>query len=101
LSEKQILEKVEDAWRNFYGLTSVLKRSMSLGMFSDWRKFLTYFVVCRGLLTRYKRYGFSADSAVQGTKRRMASLLGRAALSLMKRAPITSTPGSLGAQLKN
>jgi len=101
LSEKQLLDKVEDAWRNFYGFTAVLKRSMSLGMFSDWRKALTYFVVCRGLLTRYKRYGLSADSAVQGTKRRMASWLGRAALSLMKRAPITSAGGPLGAQLKN
>jgi hypothetical protein len=38
-------------------------------------------------LTRYKRYGLSADSAVHGTNRRLATLLGKVALSLMKRKP--------------
>jgi len=46
--------------------------------------------MCRGLLTRYRRYGLSADSAVRGTKRRMATLLGRLALALMKRAPASA-----------
>jgi hypothetical protein len=54
-------------------------------LLGDWRRFLAYFVVCRGLLTRYKRYGLSADSAVRGTKRKLATLLGRAALGLLKR----------------
>ncbi len=87
LTEKQLLGKVEAAWRSFYSLSAVLKRSKRFGLFADWRKFLTHFVICRGLLTRYKRYGLSADSAVKGTKRRLATLIGRAALSLMKRAP--------------
>jgi hypothetical protein len=40
------------------------------------------------LLTRYKRYGLSADSAVKGTRRKLATILGRAALKLMKRPRI-------------
>jgi radical SAM superfamily enzyme YgiQ (UPF0313 family) len=84
LSEKQLLEKVEDAWRHFYSLRAVLRRSKRYGTFANWRKFLAYFIVCRGLLTRYKRYGLSADSAVKGTKRRRARLLGRAAMALVE-----------------
>jgi hypothetical protein len=70
----------------------VLKRSKRFGFLADWRRFLAYFVVCRGLLTRYKRYGLSADSAVRGTRRRFATLLGRAALRLMKRPAILNGP---------
>lgn len=92
LREEQLLEKVEQAWRAFYSLPSVLKRSKRFGLLADWRRFLAYFVVCRGLLTRYKRYGLSADSAVRGTKRKLATLLGRAALALMKRPPMTAGP---------
>ena len=85
LSEEKLLEKVEAAWSNFYSIASVLKRSKRFGLLGDWRRFLAYFVVCRGLLTRYKRYGLSADSAVRGTKRKLATLLGQAAMKLMKR----------------
>ncbi len=88
LSTTELLERVEKAWRVFYSLSAVLRRSRHFGLLADPRKFLAYLVVCRGLLTRYKRYGISADSAVQGTKRRFATLLGRAALALMKRPSV-------------
>lgn len=87
LSEQELLDKVEAAWREFYSVSAVWQRCRRFGMTGDWRRFLAYFVVCRGLLTRYKRYGLSADSAVKGTKRKLATLLGRAALRLMKRPP--------------
>ena len=92
LSEKQLLGKVEAAWRKFYSISSIVTRSKRLGMFKDMRKFLTYLVVCRGLLTRYTRYGLSADSAVKGTKRKLATLLGRSALALMKRPAMAPEP---------
>jgi hypothetical protein len=63
---------------------------MHFGLLSDWRRLLAYSVVCRGLLTRYKRYGLSADSAVKGTRRKLATILGRAALKLMKRPRIAN-----------
>ena len=85
LSTNELLERIEKAWRVFYSLSAVVKRSRQFGLLGDPRRFLAYLVVCRGLLTRYKRYGISADSAVQGTKRRLATLLGRTALALMKR----------------
>jgi radical SAM superfamily enzyme YgiQ (UPF0313 family) len=85
LSEQQLLEKVESAWREFYSFAAVLQRCRHFGMLTDWRRFLAYSVVCRGLLTRYKRYGLSADSAVKGTRRKLATILGRAALRLLKR----------------
>ncbi len=87
LSTEELLGRVERAWSVFYSFSSIVKRSRHFGLLKDIRKFLVYLVVCRGLLTRYKRYGISADSAVQGTRRRLATLLGRAALSLMKRPP--------------
>ena len=90
LSERALLSKVESAWREFYSFSSVVARCRRFGMLEDWRKAITYIVVSRGLLTRYKRYGLSADSAVKGTKKRLATLLGRTALSLMKRPPITT-----------
>jgi radical SAM superfamily enzyme YgiQ (UPF0313 family) len=85
MKEGQILERVEKAWKNFYSVFSILKRAKRFRFFQDPRKFLAYLVVCRGLLTRYRRYGLSADSAVRGTKRKVATFLGRLALSLMKR----------------
>jgi radical SAM superfamily enzyme YgiQ (UPF0313 family) len=89
LSEKALLSKLEDAWGDFYSLASVLARCRRFGMFKDWRKAMTYIVVSRGLLSRYKRYGLSADSAVRGTKKKLATLLGRTALSLMRKPPMT------------
>ncbi len=56
-------------------------------MFKDLRNFLAYFVVCQGMLSRYRRYGISADSAVRGTKHKIANILGKMALSLLKRPP--------------
>ena len=48
---------------------------------------MAYFVVCQGMLSRYRRYGISADSAVRGTKHKIANILGKMALSLLKRPP--------------
>ncbi len=88
MKEEEILDGVEKAWRHFYSVGSTLRRCKRFGMFKDPRKFLAYFVICQGLLSRYRRYGISADSAVRGTKHKIANLLGRMALSLMKRPPI-------------
>lgn len=95
LSERQLLDKLDEAWSNFYSFSATVQRSRRLGFTRDWRKFLAYMVVCRGLFTRYKRYGLSADSAVRGTKRKIATLLGRAALRLLKRPPISESVASL------
>jgi hypothetical protein len=62
-----------------------VKRARQLGLLHDPRKLLAYYAVCKGLLTRYRRYGLSADSAVSGTNRKVARLLGRLAISAMKR----------------
>ena len=107
LSADELLERVEKAWSVFYSFSAVVRRSRDFGLFSDLRKFLAYLVVCRGLLTRYKRYGISADSAVQGTRRRLATLLGRTALKLMKRPsiengnPVVALAPAAGAAAKN
>ncbi|HVH25623.1 MAG TPA: radical SAM protein [Vicinamibacterales bacterium] len=87
LAAEQILNGIERAWKDFYSIRSIVKRAQRFGLMAQPRKFLAYLVVCRGLLTRYKRYGLSADSAVRGTNRRLATLLGRLALALMKRKP--------------
>ena len=87
MKDEQILDGVERAWRRFYSVPSTLKRAFKFGWFREPRKLLAYFVVCQGLLSRYRRYGISADSAVRGTKHKIANLLGRAAMSLMKRPP--------------
>ena len=84
MKEEEILDGVERAWRDFYSVTSTLKRGREFGMLKDLKKFLAYFVVCQGLLSRYRRYGISADSAVKGTNRRVANLLGKTALALLK-----------------
>ena len=85
MGEEQILSGIERAWRDFYSVSSTLKRSRRFGLLKDPRKFLAYFVICQGLLSRYRRYGISADSAVRGTKHKIANILGQFALSLMKR----------------
>jgi radical SAM superfamily enzyme YgiQ (UPF0313 family) len=87
LAAEQILNGIERAWKDFYSIRSIVKRGQRFGLMAQPKKFLAYLVVCRGLLTRYKRYGLSADSAVRGTNRRLATLLGRLALALMKRKP--------------
>jgi radical SAM superfamily enzyme YgiQ (UPF0313 family) len=87
LAPDQILNGIERAWRDFYSLSSIVKRAKRFGLIAQPRKCLAYLVVCRGLLTRYKRYGLSADSAVRGTNRKLATLLGKVALALMKRKP--------------
>lgn len=87
LEEEQILAGVERAWRDFYSMTSTFKRCRRFGMFQDARNFVAYFVICQGMLSRYRRYGISADSAVRGTKHKIANLLGKMALSLLKRPP--------------
>jgi radical SAM superfamily enzyme YgiQ (UPF0313 family) len=88
LDATQILEPVERAWKSFYSVPAIVKRARQLGLLRDPRKFLAYFAVCKGLLTRYRRYGLSADSAVSGTNRKVARLLGRLAISAMKRKPL-------------
>jgi radical SAM superfamily enzyme YgiQ (UPF0313 family) len=85
LDAEQILEPVERAWRSFYSVPAIVKRARQLGLLHDPRKLLAYYAVCKGLLTRYRRYGLSADSAVSGTNRKVARLLGRLAISAMKR----------------
>jgi radical SAM superfamily enzyme YgiQ (UPF0313 family) len=87
LAADQILGGIERAWTDFYSLSSITKRAKRFGLVAQPKKFLAYLVICRGLLTRYKRYGLSADSAVRGTNRKLATLLGRIALALMKRKP--------------
>jgi len=93
LTAEQILARVERAWRHFYSVRSIVMRARRFGLLGQPRKFLAYLVVCRGLLIRYRRYGLSADSAVRGTNRRLAALLGRLALSLMKRNPAPAVSG--------
>jgi len=87
LTGPQIENSIEQAWRSFYGTSAILARARRFGLLRQPRKLLVYYVICRGLLTRYKRYGLSADSAARGTNRRLAALLGRVALRLMKRRP--------------
>jgi radical SAM superfamily enzyme YgiQ (UPF0313 family) len=88
LAPEQILGGIERAWKDFYSLSSIIKRARRFGLMAHPKKFLAYLVICRGLLTRYKRYGLSADSAARGTNRRLATMLGRVALGLMKRKPM-------------
>ena len=87
LGAEQILSGIERAWKDFYSVSSIVRRAKRFGLVAQPKKFLAYLVVCRGLLTRYKRYGLSADSAVSGSNRKLATLLGRVALALMKRKP--------------
>jgi radical SAM superfamily enzyme YgiQ (UPF0313 family) len=88
LATDQIERGLERAWRDFYSVSAIVARARRFGLLGKPRKFLAYMVICRGLLTRYKRYGLSADSAVKGTNRKFATLLGKLALMLMKRKPM-------------
>ena len=88
LSDEELLGKVEDAWKDFYSASAIRKRARGFG-FKGWKANLAYYVVCRGLFTRYSRHGLSQDSAVRGNKkRRLANLLGRTALALLKKPPM-------------
>jgi radical SAM superfamily enzyme YgiQ (UPF0313 family) len=87
MAADQILNGIERAWKEFYSWSSITRRAKRFGLVAQPKKFLAYLVICRGLLTRYKRYGLSADSAVHGTNRKLATMLGRVALALMKRKP--------------
>jgi radical SAM superfamily enzyme YgiQ (UPF0313 family) len=97
LAADQILNGIERAWKDFYSIPSIMRRARRFGLMAQPKKFLAYLVVCRGLLTRYKRYGLSADSAVRGTNRKLATLLGKLALALMKRkaAPAFASEGGI------
>jgi radical SAM superfamily enzyme YgiQ (UPF0313 family) len=88
LATEQLERGIERAWRDFYSVSAIAARARRFGLLAKPRKLLAYFVICRGLLTRYKRYGLSADSAVKGTNRKFATLLGKLALLLMKRKPM-------------
>lgn len=85
LTGQQILHHVDRSWKDFYSVPAVLKRGGRFGFCCEPGKLLTYLVICQGLLTRYKRYGLSAESAVRSRSRRLGDLPGRIALSLMKR----------------
>jgi radical SAM superfamily enzyme YgiQ (UPF0313 family) len=85
MAADQIVNGIERAWKEFYSWSAITTRARRFGLVGQPKKFLAYLVICRGLLTRYKRYGLSADSAVRGTNRKLASLLGKVALALMKR----------------
>ena len=88
LTDDQLLGKVNDAWKDFYSTSAIRKRAKGFG-FKGWKANLAYYVVSRGLFTRYRRHGLSQDSAVRGNKkRRLANLLGRTALALLKKPPM-------------
>lgn len=88
LSDEELLGKVDDAWKDFYSPSAIFKRARRFG-FDSWKGYLAYFVLCRGLYTRYRRHGLSQDSAVRGNKRRrLANFLGRVALKLLKAEPV-------------
>jgi radical SAM superfamily enzyme YgiQ (UPF0313 family) len=87
MDDEVLLEKVENAWSDFYSISSILERSRSFG-YKGWKHHLAFLVLSRGLFTRYRRHGLSSDSAVRGNKkRRLANFLGRVALKLLKRPP--------------
>jgi radical SAM superfamily enzyme YgiQ (UPF0313 family) len=88
LNAAAIESGIERAWKEFYSVASIVKRARRFGLMKKPKKLLAYFIICRGLLTRYKRYGLSADSAARGTNRKLAGLLGRLALLLLKRKPL-------------
>ncbi len=87
MEDEVLLQKVENAWSDFYSISSIMKRSRSFG-YKGWKHHLAFLVLSRGLFTRYRRHGLSSESAVRGNKRRrFANLLGRVALKLLKRPP--------------
>jgi len=86
-SDDHLLQKVDEAWEDFYSTSSIMKRSRDFGH-KAWKHHLAYWAVNRGLFTRYRRHGLSSDSALKGNKkRRMAKLLGKLTLRLLKAKP--------------
>ncbi|MFQ5742393.1 MAG: B12-binding domain-containing radical SAM protein [Acidobacteriota bacterium] len=91
MKEEELMQKVDKAWTSFYSIASILKRARRLG-FTSPKKLLGYFVLSRGFLTRYRRFGLSADSAVRGGHPKLANLLGRIAMAILKRPPTDLNP---------
>lgn len=86
-SDDELLKKVDEAWEDFYSPRAIMKRSRGFG-YKGWKAHLAYFALNRGLFTRYRRHGLSQDSAVRGNKkRRVAKMLGRLTLRLLKAKP--------------
>lgn len=86
-SDEELLEKVDEAWEDFYSVSAIMNRSRSFG-YKAWKHHLAYFLLNRGLFTRYRRHGLSQDSAVRGNKkRRLARLMGKLTLRLLKAKP--------------
>ncbi len=86
-SDEELLQKVDEAWEDFYSHRAILKRSRGFG-YTAWKHHLAYWSINRGLFTRYRRHGLSSDSALRGNKkRRMARLLGKLILRLLKAKP--------------
>jgi radical SAM superfamily enzyme YgiQ (UPF0313 family) len=91
-SDEELLQKVDEAWEDFYSPSSIMKRSRGFA-YKGWKAHLAYFALNRGLFTRYRRHGLSQDSAVRGNKkRRMAKLLGKLTLRLLKKKPAADLP---------
>ncbi len=91
-SDDELLQKVDDAWEDFYSTRAIFRRSRSFG-YKGWKHHLAYWAVNRGLFTRYRRHGLSSDSALRGNKkRRMAKLLGKLTLRLLKAKPSVNAP---------
>ena len=85
--DDELLTKIDEAWEDFYSVSSILRRSRDFG-YKQWKHHLAYFVVSRGLFTRYRRHGLSQDSAVRGNKKRwLARLMGKLTLRLLKAQP--------------
>ena len=98
-SDEHLLQKVDEAWEDFYSPRAIIKRSRSFG-YTKLRDHLAYYAVNRGLFTRYRRHGLSQDSAVRGNKKRgMATLLGKLILRLLKAKPTTDVMIDLAPQL--
>ena len=98
-SDEELLQKVDEAWEDFYSSRAILKRSRGFG-YKKLRDHLAYYALNRGLFTRYRRHGLSQDSAVRGNKkRRMARLLGKLTLRLLKAKPTNEAMVDLAPQL--
>jgi len=91
-SDEQLLQKVDEAWEDFYSTRAIMKRSRDFG-YKAWKHHLAYWAINRGLFTRYRRHGLSSDSALRGNKkRRMAKLLGKLILRLLRAKPSADAP---------
>ncbi len=98
-SDEHLLQKVNEAWEDFYSPGAILGRSRGFG-YKRFRDHLAYFALNRGLFTRYRRHGLSQDSAVRGNKkRRMARMLGKLILWLLRAKPTNVEMLGLAPQL--